>query len=52
MQRNPARSPDPTLRHALRHVVRAYGAKMSGRLAEYGISEAEYVSMFAIVIIQ
>jgi len=29
-------------------VVRAYSAKMSGRLAEYGISEAEYVSMFAL----
>ena len=48
MERNPPRSPDPTLRHALRHVVRAYSAKMSGRLAEYGISEAEYVSMFAL----
>ena len=48
MERNPARSPDPTLRHALRHVVRAFSAKMSGRLAEYGISEAEYVSMFAL----
>jgi DNA-binding MarR family transcriptional regulator len=48
MERNPARSPDPTLRHALRHVVRAYSAKMSGRLAEHGISEAEYVSMFAL----
>ncbi len=29
-------------------MVRAYSAKMSGRLAEYGISEAEYVSMFAL----
>ena len=48
MERNPARSPDPTLRHALRHVVRAYSAKFSGRLTEYGISEAEYVSMFAL----
>lgn len=41
-------SPDPTLRHALRHVVRAYSAKLSGWLAEYGVSEAEYVSMFAL----
>jgi DNA-binding MarR family transcriptional regulator len=47
-QRNPAQSPDPTLRHALRHVVRAFSAKLSGRLAEYGVSEAEYVSMFAL----
>lgn len=48
VERNPARSPDPTLRHALRHVVRAYSVRLSGRLAEYGISEAEYVSMFAL----
>ena len=48
MERNPARSPDPTLRHTLRHVVRAYSAKLSGRLAENNISEAEYVSMFAL----
>ena len=47
-ERNPARSPDPTLRHALRHVVRAFSAKLSARLAEYGVSEAEYVSMFAL----
>ena len=47
-QWNPAQSPDPTLRHALRHVVRAFGVKMSGELAEHGVSEAEYVSMFAL----
>lgn len=47
-ERNPAQSPDPTLRHALRHVVRAFSSKMSGRLAEHGVSEAEYVSMFAL----
>lgn len=47
-ERNPAQSPDPTLRHALRHVVRAFSAKLSGRLAEHGVSEAEYVSMFAL----
>jgi DNA-binding MarR family transcriptional regulator len=29
-------------------VVRAYSAKLSGRLAENSISEAEYVSMFAL----
>lgn len=29
-------------------MVRAYSAKLSGRLAEYGVSEAEYVSMFAL----
>ena len=29
-------------------MVRAYSAKLSGRLTEYGISEAEYVSMFAL----
>lgn len=44
----PEESPDPTLRHALRHVVRAFSAKMSRRLAEYGVSDAEYVSMFAL----
>jgi DNA-binding MarR family transcriptional regulator len=47
-ERNPAQSPDPTLRHALRHVVRAFSAKMSGRLAEFGVSDAEYVSLFAL----
>lgn len=29
-------------------MVRAYSAKLSGRLAENSISEAEYVSMFAL----
>ena len=48
MERNPERSPDPTLRHAFRHVVRAFSAKLSARLAEHGVSEAEYVSMFAL----
>jgi hypothetical protein len=43
-ERNPAQSPDPTLRHALRHVVRAFSAKLSGRLAEYGVSQAELAS--------
>jgi DNA-binding MarR family transcriptional regulator len=47
-ERNPAESPDPTLRHTLRHVTRAFSAKLSGQLAEYGVSEAEYVSMFAL----
>lgn len=47
-ERNPAQSPDPTLRHALRHVVRAFSAKLSRQLAGYGVSEAEYVSMFAL----
>ncbi len=47
-ERDPAQSPDPTLRHALRHVVRAFSAKLSGQLAGYGVSEAEYVSMFAL----
>lgn len=47
-ERNPAQSPDPTLRHTLRQVVRAFSAKLSARLAQYGVSEAEYVSMFAL----
>ncbi|MGH3282100.1 MAG: MarR family winged helix-turn-helix transcriptional regulator [Trebonia sp.] len=46
--RNPALSPDPTLRHTMRQVVRAFSAKMSARLAEYGVSEAEYASLFAL----
>ena len=48
MENNPRQSPDPTLRHAFRHIVRAFGAKMSARLAEFGVSDAEYVSMFAL----
>lgn len=47
-ERVPAQSPDPTLRHVLRQVNRAFQAKLSGRLAEYGITEAEYVSLFAL----
>ena len=45
---NPAQSPEPTLRHALRHVNRAFQAHLRGRLAEYGVSEAEYMALFAL----
>jgi DNA-binding MarR family transcriptional regulator len=47
-ERNPAQSPDPTLRHALRQVTRAFSAKLTAQLNEHGVSEAEYVSMFAL----
>ncbi len=32
----------------MRHVVRAFSAKLSGQLAKHGVSEAEYVSLFAL----
>lgn len=47
-ERNPRQSPDPTLRHALRQVTRAFSAKLTAQLNEHGVSEAEYVSMFAL----
>lgn len=47
-ERSLGQSPDPTLRHMIRHVNRAFHAKLSVRLAEYDISEAEYRSMFAL----
>lgn len=47
-ERNPRQSPDPTLRHVLRQVTRTFHTKLSRRLAEYSVSEAEYVSLFAL----
>lgn len=41
-------SPDPTLRHALRHVNRSFHGLFGERLAEHGLSEAAYVSLFAL----
>lgn len=41
-------SPEPTLRHALRHVNRVFQARLRERLGEYGVSEAEYMAMFAL----
>lgn len=44
----PPESPDPTLRHALRHVSRAFHSQFRERLAEFEVSEAAYQSMFAL----
>ena len=47
-ERGLAQGLDPTLRHALRRVYRTFNGKLTGRLAEHGVSEAEYVIMFSL----
>lgn len=44
----PVRSPEPTLRHALRYVSRLYQSELMARLAGHGVSEAEYRAMFVL----
>jgi DNA-binding MarR family transcriptional regulator len=44
----PVRSPEPTLRHVLRHVNRTYMADIRLRFAAHGVTEADYLSMFAL----
>ncbi len=45
---SPAESPDPTLRHALKHVSRLFQSELRYRLAQHGVSEAEYMTLFAL----
>src|ERR1700733_12922510 len=45
---SPAESPDPTLRHALRHVNRLFHAQFRTKLAEHGVTDAEYYALFAL----
>lgn len=45
---SPAESPEPTLRHALRHVNRLFHARFRARLAEHGVTDAEYQALFAL----
>jgi DNA-binding MarR family transcriptional regulator len=47
-ERGLAQGLDPTLRHALRRVYRTFNTKLTQRLAEHGVSEAEYVIMFTL----
>ncbi|MBY4130245.1 MarR family transcriptional regulator [Rhodococcus fascians] len=47
VDRSPS-SPEPTLRHAIRHVSRVYQAQFRTRLNAHGIGDAEYVAMFVI----
>lgn len=44
----PVRSPDPTLRHALKHVSRLYQSELRFRMQKYGVSDAAYVTMFVL----
>ena len=44
----PLVSPDPTLRHALKHVSRLFQSELRYRLAQHGVSEAEYMTLFAL----
>ncbi|MGM7699124.1 MarR family winged helix-turn-helix transcriptional regulator [Microbacterium sp. A84] len=45
---SPSVSPDPTLRHVLRHVARTYQAQLSEQFGQYGISDAEYTVLFVL----
>lgn len=45
---SPSVSPDPTLRHVLRHVARTYQAQLTEQFKAYGVSDAEYTVMFVL----
>jgi DNA-binding MarR family transcriptional regulator len=45
---SPSLSPEPTLRHALRHVSKQFSSQLQRLLQEHGVSQAEYVAMFAL----
>lgn len=45
---SPSVSPDPTLRHVLRHVARTYQAQLTEQFKLYGVSDAEYTVMFVL----
>jgi len=45
---SPSVSPDPTLRHVLRHVARTYQAQLTEQFQQYGISDAEYTVLFVL----
>jgi DNA-binding MarR family transcriptional regulator len=45
---SPSVSPEPTLRHALRHVSKQFSSQLQRLLQEHGVSQAEYVAMFAL----
>ena|SRR5690554_4529262 len=45
---SPSVSPDPTLRHVLRHVARTYQAQLTDRFQRYGVSDAEYTVLFVL----
>lgn len=45
---SPSVSPDPTLRHVLRHVARTYQAQLTEQFQLYGISDAEYTVLFVL----
>src|SRR5690606_2432390 len=45
---SPSLSPDPTLRHVLRHVARTYQAQLTEQFKDYGVSDAEYTVLFVL----
>jgi len=45
---SPSVSPDPTLRHVLRHVARTIQAQLTEQFKRYGVSDAEYTVMFVL----
>lgn len=45
---SPSVSPDPTLRHVLRHVARTFQAQLTEQFRAYGVSDAEYTVLFVL----
>jgi DNA-binding MarR family transcriptional regulator len=45
---SPSVSPDPTLRHVLRHVSRTYQSQLSEQFKQHGVSDAEYTVLFVL----